>query len=103
MARLIVQGTLVENEHKQGEGYDYHVAHILVGREVLACRVGENYGPMPSENSPIHALVDVEPQPARRFVQGQGWQDIPGGRPRLRFELHKPVSAAASGQARQAG
>lgn len=61
MPRVI--GTLLEIEpvrgtnESDGKPYSYTKLHVLEGREVIAGRVSDNFGPIPEPGSDVDILV----------------------------------------------
>ena len=82
MGAMIVTGTVLEVEHKQGSftndqgqpvNYDFHVAHVLTGRKVVEVRFNPDNGDAkpPAEDATIAVEVDVPPKirvVAKRYV-----------------------------------
>lgn len=64
-ASVIITGTVLEVEHKSGDfdgrPYDFHVAHVLVGRRVVETRFNPDNGDArpPAEGATISLEVEV--------------------------------------------
>lgn len=80
---LTLEGEVRRVEPVQGNGYAYLRAYVLSGVEMYRCRLGDNYGPAPSEGQTIRAEI-----------AGRVYSDK-NDRPQLAWTLVKPADAPA--------